>query len=364
MKTIAVCVLGITLIALAVWYRPADADDFAPFYRAATLASAHESVYANPSWSPESGTDGRFLPYLRIPSYAGALTPLARLPYARAREVWVAMSVLAVFACVWLFPAAGRNGLAIALAFSFPLCDALMVGQDIGFVLLIVLAAAWIYSGGREFLAGLVASLLAIKITYLPAAGVVFLAKSRRGLWGFLTGTAIQLALSFPAGGAGWPIDFVAMLRSPLLDPEPSRMMNVRALVNGLPMPAVLFAVAAVGLYAAFWFACRRFTVEDGLIAGLALAMIATPHSKVYDGVVLIPLFVRVASLRSWEGLLAFLCLMPGFYLMVLMGTPRATLGGSLLIVFASVAAGVRLYRKSGVAVPEFSALATVAQAG
>jgi hypothetical protein len=338
MKTVAICVIGITMIALAVWHRPDDADDFGPFYRAAGLSSAHLGVYSSPTLSPQTNSEGKYLPYLRIPFYAMVLRPLTAMPYATARRVWIGLSVLAVFACVWLFPQE-RNRLAIALAFSFPLADDLMVGQDICLVLLIVVAAARIYQDGQEFLAGLVASLLGIKVTYLPAAGIVFLARSRRGTWGFLTGSAIEFVLSFPAGGAGWVSEFLTTLRSPLLDIEPQRMLNIRAVTESLSMPAVVYIVAGAVLYVCFWFACKRLSVTDGLMAALALGLIAAPHSKVYDGVVLIPLLVRAASLYSWEGLLAYLALMPGFYLMVLMGKPPAVLAGSAILVLSAVAA-------------------------
>jgi hypothetical protein len=331
-------------MALALWFRPVEADDFAPFYRAAVLASSHSSVYANPSWSPEKEAEGRFLPYIRIPSYAEALRPLAKLPYAVARRVWITSLILAALGCVWLCQAE-RNRLAVALAYSFPLADALMIGQDICFVLLIVLAAARIYAGGRQFLAGLAASLLAVKITYLPAAGIVFLAQSRRGAWGLITGTAIQLAVSFAVGGVGWPAEYLALLRSPLLDPEPGRMLNIRAIAVLLSLPAAVYIIAGAALYAGFWFVCRRLSVADGLTLALALGVIASPHCKVYDGIVLIPLFVRVASLANWEGLLAYFGLTPSIYLMSLMGTARLTLGGSSLAVICTLAAALRMYR-------------------
>lgn len=342
-RTLAVCAAGAALIALGMWHRPPDADDFGPFYRAASLASAHASVYASPAWSPKNNADGRFLPYLRLPSYAEALRPLTALPYAHARFVWIAGLILAALGCVWLFPSA-RNRLAIALAFSFPLADALMVGQDISLVLLIVLAAARIYANGREFLAGLIASLLCIKITYLPAAGLVFLAKSRPGAAGFVAGTALQLAVSFAAGGLAWPSGYLAILRSPLLDPEPGRMPNIRAIAAVLSLPAAVYVIVAAALYLGFWFVARRLSVADSLAIALALGLIASPHSKVYDGVVLIPLFARVAALNSCQGAAAFFALTPVLYLMVLMGTPAIMLAGSSLIVALTLAATLRLY--------------------
>ena len=344
-RTITACAFGIILMALGLWYRPADADDFGPFYRAASLVSeAQGNVYASPSWSPEKNAPGRFLPYLRIPSYAAALKVLTVFPYAIARRIWIAALILAAFASIGLFPAA-RNHLAIALAFSFPLADALIVGQDIVLVLFIVLAAAALFSRGQDFLAGLVASFLAIKLTYLPGAGIVFLAKSRRGFGGFMAGCVLQLAASFAVGGRSWPSEYLAVLRSPLLDTEPGRMLNIHAVAWSFSLPGAVYIIAAVTLYLGFWFACRKLSVADGLVIALAVGLIASPHSKVYDGVVLIPLFVQVASIKNWPGALACAALTPALYLMVLMGNPRVTLAGSSLVVAATLAAAVRLYR-------------------
>jgi glycosyl transferase family 87 len=343
MRTVALCAFGVTLIAAGMWFGPRDADDFGPFYRAGGLVSAHRSVYSSPLWSPERAAVGRFLPYLRIPSYAAALTPLAALPYELARRVWIAALLIASFACVWLYPGE-RNRLAVALAFSFPLANALIVGQDICFVLLIVFAAARIFLSGREFLAGVVASLLCIKITFLPAAGVVFLAKSRRGTWGLLAGTVLQLAISFVAGGSNWPSEYFALLRNPLLDPEPARMLNIREITTTLGLPAAVYVIAGAALYVVFWFACKRFSMADGLAMALALGLIASPHSKPYDGAVLIPLFVIVVSRGSVVGAFAFLGLTPVLYLMVLMGSKPVMLAGCALVVALAVAAGLRLY--------------------
>ncbi len=357
MRTIVLCTLGATLIAAGMWFGPRAADDFGPFYRAAGLVSAHRSVYADPFSSPERATEGRFLPYLRIPSYAAALTPLAALPYETARRVWIAVLVIAVFGCVWLYPFE-RNRLAIALAFSFPLANALIVGQDISLVLLIVFGAIRIFSADREFLAGLVASLLCIKITFLPAAGMVFLAKSRRGTWGILTGTAIQLAISFIAGGVNWPSEYFTLLRNPLLDPEPARMLNIREITNTLALPGTIYVIAGVALYLIFWFACKRLSLATGLIIALALGLIASPHSKPYDGVVLIPLFVSVVSRSSLVGGLALLGLTPILYLMVLMGTRPVMLAGCMMLVALTLAAARQIIaRHKQITVP--AAIAT-----
>ena len=99
-KTVIACASGILLMALAIWQRPDEADDFRLFYRAASLANAHESVFAHPSFSPAANAEGRYLPYYRIPSYAATLRPLAWLPYPQARRVWIAVIAAAFLACI------------------------------------------------------------------------------------------------------------------------------------------------------------------------------------------------------------------------------------------------------------------------
>jgi hypothetical protein len=330
-------------MASALWQRPDAADDFRLFYRAASLAAAHQSVFSHPSLAPDKNADGEFLPFARIPSYAEALRPIVLLPYAVARRTWIGVSILALAACVWLSP--GRRGLAIALAFSFPVAFALVLGQDIAFVLLIALAAARVYRSEREFAAGLVASLLAIKFTYLPAVGLVFLAKSRRGTWGLLAGTALQFVLSFAWEGREWPFRYLALLRHPLNDPEPRRMLSVRAVAAGLSLPAGAFIIASIALYLGFWFVCKRLNVADALTLALPVALIASPHCYIYDAVVLVPLLVRTASVDSRKGRLALIGLTPLPYLLVLAAAPPLVLAGSVTIVVSTLAAALRLYR-------------------
>jgi hypothetical protein len=122
-------------------------------------------------------------------------------------------------------------------------------------------------------------------------------------------------------------------------------MLSIHELAAALSLPAPAYAVGALVLYAMFWLACRRLSVPDGLTLALALAVIAAPHCRIYDGVALIPLFVKVASLRSWQGVLAYGALTPALYIMVLMGNPPVLLAGDSLLIFAALASALRFYR-------------------
>ena len=349
MKAVLACImgltLGLTLMTLAARNGPENADDFRSFYTAAGLASSHRGVYSEPSVSPGRPNEDNFLPYIRIPSYAAALTPLARLPYTTARRVWLSLQLLALAGCVWLMPVR-RARLAIALAFSVPVSYALVLGQDIGLVLLIAMVAAAIASQGRDFLAGLAASLIGIKISYLPAFGLVFAARSKRGLLGLVTGVAAQLAASFSVGGSRWPFEYLALLQNPLLDLEPRRMLSIRAIATSLALPGGVFFAGMFALFVFLWWAAKRVTLADGLLIALPLAVVSSPHCYVYDAVVFIPLLVRVASLASWSGAFALLGLTPIPYLALMSEGPLSLLAGCALLVASVLAATVSLSKQ------------------
>lgn len=220
-----------------------------------------------------------------------------------------------------------------------------MLGQDIALVVLIAMAATRLHAANREVAAGVVASLLAIKVTYLFPAALVFAVRSRRGAWGLAAGTAIQFGLSFAVAGSRWPLDYVAVLGSPLLDPEPRRMLSVRALVATLPHANFVFGFAAAFIIGCLWCVARRLCFDDAMKVALPLGLIASAHCYVYDAVVLIPLLVSVAFLNTRSGRLALFGLTPIPYLLVCGNTPAGAFIGSASVVAAVVFASIEIYR-------------------
>lgn len=349
-KTAALCALGLCLTVWCLMQRPAGVDDFRAFYRGAQLVGTAGGVYSHPALDPETGKSANYLPYIRIPVYALLLKPLTALTYATARKVWIALMAVALAALVPLY-LGPRDKLAIALCFSLPVVYAVMLGQDIALVLLIVLAAARLAASDREFAAGFVVSLLAIKPTYLVPAGLVFVARSRRGAYGLALGGAIQLALCFAAGGLRWPFEYLALLRNPLLDLEPRRMLNLRAITSSLSfsmsLPPELFVLGSIALLAWLWAIARRRSVADALILALPIGMLASPHSYIYDAVVAIPLLVMYAG-----DLPVLLALTPLPYLALMSERAPVVLAGSLAVVAAVIFALVRSVRGTVARVP------------
>ena len=337
-KVLALCLLGVCLEGLCITQRPDDIDDFRAFYRAAQLVGTKDGVYSHPASLPNAKQQSWFLPYVRIPSWAVMIKPLTALPYRTARRVWLGLLALALGAGIALFPGP-RDKLALALAFSLPVTYSMVLGQDIAFVLLIVLAAHRLAASERDFAAGLAASLLAIKITYLLPAGLVFLARSRRGAYAFALGTAVQLAVSFLLEGPRWPFAWLALLRHPKFDMVPARMLNVRAIAAALSLPAPFFIAASIALLIWLWRIARRMSLADALIVSLPLGMLASPHSYVYDAVLLIPLLAAVlhrAGTRDASRVCCLFALSPLPYILLMMPEGPQLLLGSTLVVAAT----------------------------
>ncbi len=323
-----ICLLGLLLIAVALHYKPSSLDDFPPFYRAGRLTGSAD-LFAQRAF------DAKAKMFLRTPFYAWLLRPLGVLEYPHARLVWMSLMVTAFTLSAWLWPGPRLN-IVVAMCWAFPVLFALALGQDIALMMLSIAVAARLWMGGREFAAGLVASLLALKITLLFPVGLVFLTRSRRGFGGLVSGAAAQFALSLAIQGPAWIPEYLAAVQSPLLDQVPARMPSVRALVGGAP-----FAAAAAAIYGWLWWIARRVTPAQALTAALPLAIVAAPHCYVYDMAAAVPLLASVASIKTARGILAALALSPAPYVFMARDNPSSA--GAAIIVAAVLASTTAL---------------------
>ena len=325
-------VLQIALLRL----KPPEVDDFLPFYRAGGLVG-------DPDLFAQTGFHASGLMFLRTPFYAVLMKVFGALSYPVAREVWQGLMAAALVLALWLWP--GRRArIAVAACWSAPVLFAFAQGQDVMLMLLAVALTARLWAGGREFGAGLAASLLALKLTFLAPVALVFLARSRRGSYGLAAGVAFQVAVSLAVQGPGWFPEYLAAVQSPLLDRVPSRMPSLRAL-----MPPVPFAASAVLVYAGLWKIARRVEIASVLTAALPLGMIAAPHCYVYDVVVAIPIFAGTLSRSMASTILAAVALSPVPYLLMSADNPGRL--GALLIVAAVLVCTWAQVRNAGEAV-------------
>jgi hypothetical protein len=324
------CAVGVLLMAFALTQKPTTLDDFRPFYRAARMLGSPD-LFAQTQYHAQG------LMFLRTPFYAALLYPLGRLDYPAARTIWTALMAICFAFSIRLWPG-DRPRLALAACWSVPVLMALAMGQDIALMLLIAVLSLRLWQAGREPVAGLVASLLALKVTLLLPVAIVFLARSRRGFAALLAGAAVQFAACFAIQGPGWVAQYLAAVRSPLLDQVPARMPCFAAFVGG-----AWLVVLAAAVYAWIWWIARRESIAGAIAAALALGIVAAPHCYAYDIAVALPLLAAAAGLRTLRGLFAALALSPAPYLMMAQDHPGP--GGAALIVAAILFSASRLPR-------------------
>jgi hypothetical protein len=313
-------------MAAILSHKPGEIDDFLPFYRATRLVGS-------PDLFAQSGYHARGLMFLRTPLYAWSLRPLGAMSYPHARLLWTALMALALALSVWIWPGR-RVRIAIALCWGLPTLVAVALGQDIGLILLLMSIAARLWMNGREIPAGLVASLIALKATFLPPMMLVFLARSRRGLYALLIGIAVQFVLCLAIQGPGWIPQYLAALHSPYLDQAVARMPSIRAFLSGLP-----FAAVSAAIYIRLWRTAHVGTPTHALALALALSLVASPHCYIYDMVLAVPLLASVVSLRTVRGILAAVALSPAPSILMAIANP---LGGALAAAAVLLASGAQ----------------------
>jgi hypothetical protein len=318
------------MMGFALSQKPASLDDFRPFYRAARMLGSPD-LFAQTQYNAQG------LMFLRTPFYAALLYPLGRLDYPAARAIWIALMSLCFALSIRLWPG-DRPRLALAACWSVPVLMALAMGQDIALIFLIAVLSLRLWQAGREPAAGLVASLLALKVTLLLPVAIVFFARSRRGFAALLAGSTVQFAACFAIQGPGWIAQYVAAVRSPLLDHVPARMPCFAAFVGGAPL-----VILAAATYAWIWWIARRESLAAAFAAALPLGIVAAPHCYAYDMAAALPLFAAAAGLRTPRGLLAALALSPAPYL--LMSRDYPGLEGAALLVAAILFSVYRLPR-------------------
>lgn len=316
-----------------------SSDDFPCFYRAAQLVGTPALYQASQYNFP-----GFSIPYMRLPVYAKVTQPLAHLSYSQARKIWSGMMVAFMGLAFWLWPLRRSDAMALIACAASPVLSSLGVGQDVAIVMLLTAVSARLVLADRPIAAGLTASIIfAVKLTYLPAIGVVFLIRSRRALGAVFAGCVLQFGIScWIQGGLGWVRDYASVMRA-FAEPIGAHMPTIHTVLGG----GFAFYIAACVIYGCLMLLAHRVPVEAALTAALPVAIIAAPHGYIYDFAAAVPLFASVLSLDTWAGRAAFLALMPLPYALLTIQRFERPAAGLLVLAVAlacrQIAASLRL---------------------
>jgi alpha-1,2-mannosyltransferase len=297
-------------------------QDFLQFPISARLiASGHaDQLYDDQVLAREiHATIGRdtsvYLQYFYGPQVALPFIPLASLPFLAQAAIWVALSLLMYFVCIYLIRkrcAALRPYRALvaicALAYP-PLFHFFMRGQ-LSVVLLVCFTAAYLaFFSERDFLAGVTLGLLAFKPQFLAAIPLILLlAQAWKALAGVVISAATQLALTSLYFGRGVMQAYFARLLHSASHPgstelifSPIQMHSLHSFWE-LLIPSrpgvwalyVLTSFAVTGIAASIWKSSAPLALRFSAL--MFAAVLVNPHLYIYDLLALAPAFLLLTD--------------------------------------------------------------------
>jgi hypothetical protein len=331
--------------------------DFANFYAAASIvrtgngANLYQARTQGAALRSILGRDST--QYFLHPAFEAAmLAPLSRLSVEHAFVLWTAFNVailallpLVLMPCVPLVARRPNLGL---LGFCFlPALTAITLGQD-SILLLFVLSLAYLLlSKQKDFAAGLILTLLAVKFQYLIVLILLFVvARKYRTVAG--AGVGCLCLVFFSLLVTGWQglleyprfvLDFNAHAGYGGL--KPSLMVNVRGFVAGIgaSQHPLFYATVGGAVLLGLSAACAVKTTpaqKKGLLfaAYVAVALVASPYAHFPDmTILLLPVLLAadwIASnwrpraginyIRAGSIAIACVCVFLGPVILVLLG--------------------------------------------
>ena len=332
--------------AYELWRHLPSAGDFWTFWAAARALHANLDPYVSANLTRVAlppKAPGSFLSPLAV---AEILEPLGALPFRIARLIWLAISLGLSGALVPLLLRQGGipwhwrsalTGTALLLAFQ-PYNITLWLGQT-DVVVVVAIATGWfLMDRGRPYLGGLVLSMAAFDIHFLPAFGLYFLvsaakAERRAALLGLVTGLAVigAACLAYPTDVIQWI--FVTLPHAQASAIEPWDTLSVLQATSELlgvhagRIVTALLDLAVIGVAIPIW---RRGGSPDRDLAVCAVVALATTtfgYNQDYLLLVLAFPFLarqwRLGESRSWISAMAF-SLAAGYGLAELTGGPVA----------------------------------------
>src|SRR5271170_1109759 len=229
--------LGIALLASLVglqWQRTVRGqNDFVALYVGGKLLGTPE-LYSRPANEAMIqsilGATMQSVMFTRPPFYAAILKPLSYLRYFAAYGIFCALCLASI---VWFVARFSKEcpSLPLFASFSIPVAAFLPQGQDTPFLLVFLGTSILLTRQKRDFLAGLVLSLCAIKFHLFLLVPLMLVMKKRwRILAGASAGAGILFLVGVLAAGVESSRQYVEMLRNPWINFSVDMMPNLHGL--------------------------------------------------------------------------------------------------------------------------------------
>ncbi len=288
-----------------------------------------------------------FIPPTRPAFYVPLLAPLGWMSIWPAFTVWLIVQFLGLVAFTWWTQTRFGWGGVAAMSFFFPFAMGILNGQDISFVVLLVLGSWLALEKGRDGLAGalLAGTLFKFHLLMLLVPAMLLRRKWRMFAGYAITG-AVEAGISVALAGA-WPyIDMLTNGKIDTLSETPEMMPNIYAVLMNLGVdstPTRIVAILAISVIALFPRSVPNLSF-GWFWAAVAGSILVTPHTYSYDISLLLPAFlmlleVETPSPAKWVAVAA-MTVIP--YVLVVMGQPW-TISPSVFMVIVLLAISGRL---------------------
>ena len=233
--------------------------------------------------------------YIRPPFYAVLLKPLSFLPYWAAYAVFAALCVASI---VWFVVRFTKECpvLPLCASLGIPVVAALLGGQDTPFLLVFMGGFILLTRRQKDFLAGLVLSLCAIKFHLFLFVPLMLLCKKRwRLIYGASCGVAALMAGGIAFTGIASLGKYLSILPDPRNNPNPDMTPNLHGLLSTLGGSGTLEAALTGILTLAFlWIVFHTDDLEILLAVSILCGLLASYHSGFPDDILLLVVLVLI----------------------------------------------------------------------
>ena len=255
------------------------------------------------------------LQYFYGPQVALPFIPFVRLSFLAQAEIWVTLSLLMYFGCVYLLWKAcsglSRYPVLVALCAAAypPLFHFFVRGQVSAAVLLCFTLACLAFLARRDWLTGVALGFLVFKPQFLVAILLVLLlAQAWRVFTGLAVSAGAQLAFALTYFGPAVMRPYIRTLlhsaaqpRSAELILSPIQMHSLRTFwwllipwPRGVWALYILSSLAVVGMAAALWKSSSPRALRFSAL--ILAAVLANPHIYIYDLLALVPALLLIAD--------------------------------------------------------------------
>jgi alpha-1,2-mannosyltransferase len=256
------------------------------------------------------------LQYFYGPQVALPFIPLVRLSFLAQSGIWVTLSLVLYFGCVYLLWQASSGlrpypAFVTLCAIAYPPLFHFFVRGQLSAVVLVCFTSAYLaFFARRDWLAGLALGLFVFKPQFLVAVPLVLLlAQAWRAFAGLAVSAGAQWAFTLISFGPAVMRSYLRTLLHSAGQPgftelslSPIQMHSLRTLwVLLIPWPRAVWvlyivsSVAVIGMAAAVWKTSSPLTLRFSAL--VLAAVLVNPHLYIYDLLALAP---ALLLLEDW----------------------------------------------------------------